>query len=131
MRNVLLLCLLLNVAGCSSFMHGYTSTAAQNQLLMVDKEKESFGYKRLEYIKGYHGAGITAFIDEKGLPDYLYEFSDDGRDCAAFYYIAENRVYLFKEMTWNPSSFAFVGMRELNDFEKKRFNLQESTKISI
>lgn len=135
MRNSILVLLILLVAsilstGCSTAMHGYTSREAQNRYMIVDADTESFGYKRLTYIVGYRGASISYFIDEKGFPDYLYEFVENRRQGFIFYYLNEDRSYVFLEQNWSPDSAVNTEIRWITDLEKSRFGITSVNRIS-
>jgi hypothetical protein len=113
----------LILAGCSSYMHGYTSDAARGNHLKVDEATRSFGYKRITYIIGFRGEGIKAFIEEKGMPGYLYEFKQGKREGFIFYYLKERQAYVFVEESWRPDSARLVETRSLNENELRRFGL--------
>ncbi len=78
-------------------MHGFTKARAQNQYLKVDEKNQNFGFKRILYIVGFRGSAIKTFLEEKGMPDYLYEFTEDGREGFIFYYLKTETAFVFKE----------------------------------
>ena len=123
----LILCLSLLVilvtAGCSGFMHGYTSSDAEGKYLKVNPDSKNFGYQRLQYIIGFRGKTLENFIDEKGYPDYTYEYKEDGKDRIILYYLAQEKAFVFLEQNWRPSSIKVVEIRKFTDFEKSRFDL--------
>jgi len=116
--------MIFNILGCTGFMHGYTAPLSMNQMLFVEKNKDNFGYKRINYMIGFHREGIKNFISEKGYPNYIYEFKENGRYCATLFYTNENKAYIFKEQNWQPQSFVMVQSREINDDEKRRFGVK-------
>lgn len=123
--------LVSSLSGCASYMHGYTSAQARNQYLLVDAEQETFGAKRIEYMLAYRGEGFGSFISEQGLPDYIYEFEQGGLEGANLFYVATNRVFVFQEQNWRPTSFMLIGIREMTEFELQRFGLRIGTRQSI
>jgi hypothetical protein len=118
----LVLILSITLGGCSAFMHGYTSRQAKDHYLIVDKVSKNFGYKRVQYMVSFHRGELKSFIEEKGLPNYIYEFSEANRAGVSLLYTESDAVYVFKEQSWEPSSIKMIGIRKLNDFEKIRFD---------
>jgi hypothetical protein len=112
------------VSGCASGMHGYTKSQARNQYMQVMVENDSFGYKRIKYIAGFRGAAIKSFLEENGYPDYLYEYKSEKREGFIFYYIENNKAYDFREKNWQPDSASIIEIREINEFERKRFGIE-------
>lgn len=117
----IIIILAITLGGCSAFMHGYTSRQAQNHYLFVDKASNNFGYKRVQYMVGFHRGELKSFIEEKGLPNYIYEFSEANRAGVSLFYTGSDAVYVFKEQSWSPDSIKMIGIRKLNDFERARF----------
>ena len=120
-RFLVLLSLLIFIGACAGYMHGYTKRDAQNQYMKVDKESQSFGFKRVSYIEELRGKAITGFLEEKGIPDYLYEFTEDGRGGFIFYYLNSETAFVFLERSWRPDSVSLIDIRHFNHFEKMRF----------
>lgn len=113
-----LVCLL---GGCSAAMHGYTQRNALDRYLLVDKATESFGYKRVTYIQGFRPP-MKGFIENKGLPDFIYEFkNDEGREGVNLYYVGKNKVYIFVERDWRPDSMYLKDDRGLDEYELVKY----------
>lgn len=109
-------------------MHGYTKSSARDHYLKVDDKKHNFGFKRIEYIIGYRGKAIANFLEEKGCPDYIFEYEKedkkgDEREGFIFYYLNENKAYDFMEKNWRPDSARIVEIRDLTLFERNRFGI--------
>ena len=122
--------LFLITAGCASYMHGYTQSRAMGQYLKVDEQRQNFGFQRVHYIIGFRGEAIGSFIDEKGFPDYLYEYEKEDSEGAeregfVFYYLDDGKAYDFMEKTWAPTSAQLVDIRKLTAFEKNRFGIED------
>lgn len=117
--------IILALSACSSFMHGYTSQAAMNQYLQVDEARDSFGFERLQYTIGYRGAAFRDFIEERGTPDYIYEYVENERAHINLYYVGSDTAYIFKEQNWRPTSLELIMMRHLTTSEKARFGIIE------
>ena len=124
-RFGILVSLLVLLGGCASGMHGYTKARAQNKYMEVSEERQSFGFKRIGYIKGFRGDAIVDFIVEKGLPDYLYEYEKNGREGFIFYYIKLEKAFDFIEQNWRPTSVEIVEIRGFTDFERDRFGIKK------
>ena len=122
-RFLALLSLIIFFGACAGYMHGYTKREAQNQYMKVDKESHSFGFKRISYIEEYRGAAITGFLEEKGMPDYLYEFTEDGREGFIFYYLNTETAFVFLQRSWRPDSVSLIDIRHFNHSEKMRFGI--------
>ena len=119
----LILILITLLSGCAGFQHGYNKSRAINQYLKVNENSENFGYQRVQQIIGFRQDAIKNFIEEKGLPDFIYEYEKDGREGFVFYYIQEGKAYDFLEQNWRPTSAKLIDIREFTDFEKKRFGI--------
>jgi hypothetical protein len=124
----MVLVVLILTTGCSGYMHGYTKSRARDQYLKVDEKTENFGFKRLQYIIGFRKDAIRNFIEEKGLPDYIYEYKKDDeeghkREGFIFYYLNEGKAYDFMEKSWKPDSARMIEIREFTKFEKSRFGI--------
>lgn len=118
----------ITFSGCSSYMHGYTKSEAKNQYMKIDVKKENFGFQRINYIIKFRGDAVADFIDEKGYPDFLYEYEKldskgDEREGFIFYYFEEDKAYDFMEENWQPTSARIVEIREFSKFEKDRFGM--------
>lgn len=119
-----LACLLIALfTGCAGFGHGYYKARARDQYLRVDKSADNFGYKRVQQITEFRKDAVKSFLEENGMPDYLYEYESNDREGFVFYYIKKRKAYDFIEQNWRPTSAKLVKIREFTDFEKSRFGL--------
>ena len=105
------------LTGCSSFMYGYTHDRALDSYQLVSGE-ESFGARRIRYILG-HNPGLKDLVDEKGLPDFLYEYvSDEKTDSVRLYYVASDLVYVLESTSrWQANSLALADERSFSSYE--------------
>lgn len=115
------------LAACAAFQYGYSDALARDQYLQV-AGKDSFGFKRIQLIRKFHGAKVESFLSEKGLPQYIFEFKENGKKGVAMYYLAEEKAYIFQEKTWNQNSLSLLGIRDLTEFEYQRFGLSSGVK---
>jgi len=132
MALVWLVVLLTAGTGCSAFMHGYTTNIALNRYLLVRKEPQTSGYRRLEYIQWYRSS-IKDFIGYHGSPDFIYEFKAyNDRPGLRLYYTKKNLVYIFVERNWEPDSMFFVEQRPLTEFESQVYaQLLEGNEVRL
>jgi hypothetical protein len=119
----LILTLIIFFSGCAGFKHGYNKSRAFNQYLKVNEISDNFGYQRVQQIMGFRKDAVKNFIEEKGLPNFIYEYEKDGREGFVFYYIQEGKAYDFLEQNWRPDSANLIDIREFTDFEKERFGI--------
>ena len=68
----LLLTVIIVSAGCSAFMHGYTTQEYANQMLPASVGK---GAKRLEMEVNFNKP-IRDLVQNRGTPDYIYVVSN-------------------------------------------------------
>ena len=119
----LVLILITLLSGCAGFQHGYNKSRAINQYLKVNENSENFGYQRVQQIMGFRKYAVKYFIEEKGLPNFIYEYEKDGREGFVFYYIQEGKAYDFLEQNWRPTSAKLIDIRQFSDFDKERFGI--------
>lgn len=113
--------LLLTVfSGCSSYMHGYTKRKSFDRYLLVDAENENFGFQRITYVRGFRSP-IDGFVEKHGLPDFIYEFEQNGREGIKMYYTDRNTAYIFVENSRNPNSIYLSEHRKLSDYEQSTY----------
>ena len=120
--------ILIMTSGCSSFMHGVTQAQSRDHYIKVDEKTKNFGFKRVQYIIKFRKNVIRNFIEEKGLPDYIYDYKKDDeeghkRDGFIFYYLKEGKAYDFMAKSWRPDSVRIIEIKEFTQFEKNRFGI--------
>ena len=93
---------LLQIAGCASFQHGYTTRRYQGQWLKVAKVGTNPlpGNKRLEMERDFDSA-LDIFVESKGLPDYIYVIDIKSMELA---YLKDDKIYSFKRPTMDVNS---------------------------
>jgi hypothetical protein len=116
----LALILVLAGTGCSSFMHGYTKRQALDRYLLVDQAADNLGARRLRYIQGFRPP-MRGFVENHGLPDFIYEFKEKGREGVTLFYVRRDVAYVFVEHDWRPDSIYLRDERALTDYEKMTF----------
>lgn len=75
-----------------SWMAGRMAAAAKDQIMLVRAEPPSFGYHRL----GYQAAtypDLAAFVRKHGLPDFLAETGERGRQYFILYYLEDRKAF--------------------------------------
>ncbi|RJQ53426.1 MAG: hypothetical protein C4526_06580 [Nitrospiraceae bacterium] len=113
--------LIVVLYGCGSFMHGYTLNQAIGRYMLVDKDSESFGYKRIKYSSSYY-APLRYFVKEKGLPDFIYENSENSRHVIFLFYVGPNMAYEFAEGSWISDSLFQRQQRPITEYEMQSYN---------
>ncbi len=99
-------------------MYGYTKREAFERYLLVDKETNSFSYRRLKYNQAHYDP-LKGFVEKHGLPDFIYEFKNEiGRDGIKMFYMAKDVVYVFVKGSWSPGSMYLYEHRPLTEHEK-------------
>ena len=91
------------------------------QYLLVGKESESFGYKRVMQ-HSYFYIPVREFIEKRGLPDMLYEDTEDKKQVLYLFYIANNLVYEFFDHESNPDAIYLRNQRALTGYEKTTYD---------
>ena len=101
-RILLLGIFLLQILGCASFQHGYTTRRYQGQWLEVAKVGKNAlpGNKRLEMEMDFDSA-LDIFVQSNGLPDYIYVIDRKSTELA---YLKDDKIYSFKRPTMDVNS---------------------------
>ena len=118
---ILLLLMVFVMQGCAAYMHGYTKREAMERYLLVDKESQNFGYKRMEYNLGYNRS-LQGFVEKHGLPDFIYEYKNEKeRESIKMFYVEKDIVYIYESQSWMADSLFLKEHRPLTDYEKATF----------
>ena len=116
---ILLALLVTAVTACDTVMQKATKNRAQNQYLAVDEESDSFGFQRLRYNMGHYSM-LEAFVKEHGMPDVIYEYSNDtGKDGIRLFYLKSDTAYVFESESWASRTLKEIDTRPLSVSEKK------------
>jgi hypothetical protein len=91
--------------GCAGWMHGYTLSRFQGQLIMV--KAGGPGAERVS-IEAAYDATVRQYVQANGPPDYI--FVSDARK-VEFYYVGNDRVVVFGRHDFSPESFASTSSR--------------------
>lgn len=78
-------------SGGSGFLNGTTS-AANNRIMLVRQNPPTFGLHRLIALSS-HYPDLAAFINGKGLPDFLAETSKGDNRYLILYYLKERKAF--------------------------------------
>jgi hypothetical protein len=112
--------LLTTFQGCASYMHGYTSDKSLNRYLFVNQELDNFGYKRLQYNKGYYE--LKSFLEKNGTPDFFIENKEKGKRLRiTFFYVKEDKAITMEEKGFG-GNLSYIENRPLSDYEKATYN---------
>lgn len=101
-------------------MHGYTSDKSLNRYLFVNQELDNFGYKRLQYNKGYYE--LKSFLEKNGTPDFFIENKEKGKRLRiTFFYVKEDKAITMEEKGFG-GNLSYIENRPLSDYEKATYN---------
>ncbi len=116
--------MLVAVAGacvsCSTFedsgLPGSASSMARNQIMWVDRERESFGYYRLQSQRRAF-PDLDVFLRQNGTPDFLAETSDDRRRYFILYYLGSRKAFACRTALGRDRLLEFSGPYPVSDRE--------------
>lgn len=120
---VLLLVGFISLAGCKSFMHGYTWDKSLNSYSLVNGDKDNFGDKRIRYNRGFHkNSSLVNFLNSKGDPNFIFEYRtpDKRRGIELFYNFADS-VYVFEEPAKGNLKSVFLSARKMSAGERETY----------
>jgi hypothetical protein len=112
------LAILLSGCGAVSeaWQAGREASAAADQIMLVRREPESFGYQRLTHqAETYPELG--EFLKEYDLPDFLAETRNSGRHYMILYYVDRRQAYAARTRSGQPGSVEFAGPYSITDRE--------------
>lgn len=112
-----ILAIAIGLSGCAWLDYQETKLHSGSLYLQVDAEARNFGYQRL-MINCRYREPVDAFVQEHGLPDFIYEYNKATREGIRLFYLEENRVYDFLEQGSSPNSATLLDQREPTSFEK-------------
>ena len=105
---------------CSSFedsgLPGSASSMARNQIMWVDRDRESFGYYRLQSQRRAF-PDLDVFLGQKGQPDFLAETSDDRRRYFILYYTGSREAFACRTAGTRRDAVEFSGPYPISERE--------------
>lgn len=103
---------MLVTAGCAKFeesgLPGSAASMAHNQMMYVSKERQSFGYYRLETLSRRY-SDLDFFVRKRGMPDFLAETSNEGRHYLIVYYLADRQAFASRPRMGSRRALEFAG----------------------
>lgn len=112
--------LCLMYSSCANFeesgLPGSASSMARNQMMLVRKEPATFGYYRLTSLQRVY-PDLTFFMEKKGLPDFLAETSNRGRNYFILYYLKQRQAFACRNRPGQSHSLEFAGPYPITDKE--------------
>lgn len=135
--TVALLCgSLPSLLSCTKFdetgLPGSTSSMAHNQLMYVSREKQTFGYFRIQTLrKSYQD--LDYFVQQRGMPEFLAETTNDGLHYYIFYYLEDRAAYASRPRPGTKDALEFSGPypitpREVETLENLRERKPDETR---
>lgn len=111
-RRVLLVVLSWQVLSCSTFensgLPGSASSMALNEIMLVSKDLQTFGYYRIDTQRKVYPE-MDLFLKQKGTPDFLAETRDENRRYFLMYYLKTRQAYACRTRIGNSSLLEFSG----------------------
>ena len=102
----------LLMAGCATFeesgLPGSAASMAHNQMMLVSKERDSFGYYRLATLSRMY-PDLDFFVRKRGMPDFLAETSNEGRHYFIVYYLQDRQAFASRPRIGSRKSLEFAG----------------------
>lgn len=90
-------------------------------MMLVRESPETTGYRKLK-IRVQQSEDLQIFIQKKGLPDFLAEASNGGRDYLIFYYLKQHQAYACRMKGKRGENVEFAGPYPMTDGEWKLLN---------
>lgn len=119
-RFVLVGGVVAGLAGCAdyerSLLPGSSASLAQDRIMMVRKDPPTFGYDRLTVHRGAF-PDVDVFVDREGLPDFLAETRNHGRQYLIFYYLSRREAYACRDLPGRGRGVEFSGPYPVTDHE--------------
>jgi hypothetical protein len=116
----------LALSACSAFNYGFTEDKAFGKCMIVTKDPQSFGYKRLKYNKGLHSSSeLGLYLKQHTWPEYIYEYSlPNGCDGIKLFYTTKDSVFVFEELgSLSPETSRLTEARNISIEEKEKLKL--------
>jgi len=119
------------LGGCSSFeesgLPGSAASMARNQIMLVRKEPQSFGYYRLHSQQEIY-PDLTFFLQKRGEPDFVAETSDEGRHYFILYYLRQREAYACRSNPEHPHAIEFAGPYPITEREFRTLDAKRAGK---
>lgn len=89
-------------------MTGRTSAEADDRIMLVRQDPESFGYRRLSYhVRLFPDVGV--FVVQNGLPDFIAEMNNRDRHYMILYYLKDRHAYACRTKDIRTHEVEFAG----------------------
>ena len=125
--RILLFSLIVLLAGCKAFKHGYTWSEAKNSYNLVTGDKNNFGDRRIDYNMGFHNnSALSNFLNcncnSRGLPDFIYEYMSPTK-CRGIklFYVQRDSVFTFEEPKRGNLNSVLKEARKMDAYERETY----------
>jgi hypothetical protein len=109
-----------SLVSCSTFeesgLPGSAASMARNQIMWVRKEPPTFGHYRLTSLERIY-PDLAYFVARRGMPDFLAEFDNRGRNYFILYYMKSRHAYAFRPRLGHRNSIEVSGPNAITDKE--------------
>ena len=108
------------LAGCATFeesgLPGSAASMAHNQMMFVREDPQTFGHYRLTSLARIK-PDLDAFLRKRGLPDFLAETSNRGRNYYILYYLKDREAFASRTRAGQGRALEFAGPYPVTDKE--------------
>ncbi|MBK1883022.1 hypothetical protein JIN85_11390 [Luteolibacter pohnpeiensis] len=128
-RSILSLILSCLLVGACAPTHRWLSrtpaSAANDQMMLVRNDPNSFGYQRL-MLKTQEFPDLKIFVEDTGLPDYFAETSSGDRQYLIFYYLKQRQAFACRAKSPHSNAVEFSGPYSITDREYRLLSQAKS-----
>jgi hypothetical protein len=119
-RDTAIAALVLLGSSCARFeesgLPGSASSMARNQMMWVTEKPPTFGYYRLTSLSRLY-PDLAMFVENKGLPDFLAETTNRGRNYYILYYLDRRQAFASRDRPGQRRALEFAGPYPITDKE--------------
>lgn len=119
--GLIMMALLVLQSGCAWLDYQDTKLHSGSIYLPVNAEAKNFGYQRL-MINCRYREPVNTFIQQHGLPDFIFEYNKAAREGIRLFYLDEDKVADFLEQGMSPNSATLLEYRPLDSYERAEIN---------
>ncbi|MGD7654223.1 MAG: hypothetical protein ACQCXQ_13470 [Verrucomicrobiales bacterium] len=110
----------LLAAGCAEYnesgLPGSSASIARNQIMWVNEEAGTLGYRRLQR-QSENYPDLVLFVGKHGSPDFMAETADRSRLYFILYYLEKRRAFACRTLAGGERSVEFSGPYPITDKE--------------
>lgn len=108
------------VASCATFeesgLPGSASSMANNQMMYVAAQPETFGHYRLMLLMRQQ-PDLEVFVRQRGMPEFLAETRSGHKSYYILYYLRDRQAFVARTRSALPQRLEFAGPYPITDKE--------------